>query len=171
LKATAGQQEYSLLSILMPVYNEYFFVEESVRQVLSAPLPNGLKRELIIVDDGSTDGTAERLRQLAECHGEIKLFFQERNRGKGAAVRRAVAKAAGDVFLIQDADLEYDPRDYAALLAPILEGHADVVYGSRFASASARRVLFFRHELGNRFLTLLSNIFTLLSGCCWHKNL
>jgi glycosyltransferase involved in cell wall biosynthesis len=147
-----------LLSILMPVYNERACLRRSVERALAAPLPAGVGRELVMVEDGSTDATPELARALAREHPEtIRLFHQPRNRGKGAAVRRAIEEMRGDFAVIQDADLEYDPADYARLLEPTLHDGADAVYGSRFAARPRRRILNFRHELGNRFLTLLSN--------------
>src|ERR1035437_9289924 len=116
------------LSVIMPVYNEAGTVEEIVGRVLAEPH----EKELVIVDDGSSDGTAEILQRLAAAEPRVRLFRQDPNQGKGAAVRRGIAEATGDILLIQDADLEYDPADYAALLKLIEEGHADVVYGSRF---------------------------------------
>lgn len=148
------------VSILIPVYNERYLIAECLRRVLAAPLPQGLERELIIVDDASTDGTGPILKDIQAKHpGLITLLRHERNLGKGAALRGAIASATGDIFLIQDGDLEYDPADYPALLEPILAGSADVVYGSRF-SGDKRRVLNFWHSKGNRALTTLSNMFT-----------
>lgn len=148
------------ISILIPVFNERYLVGTLVKMVSQAPLPNGFRREIIIVDDHSTDGTWEILESLSKQIPEIKLFRQEKNYGKGAAIQRAIREAAGNIAIFQDADLEYDPNEYIQLLQPILEGHADVVYGSRFAASKSRRVLYFRHTLGNKFLTLLSNLFT-----------
>ncbi|MFA6107702.1 MAG: glycosyltransferase [Candidatus Latescibacterota bacterium] len=149
------------LSVLIPVYNERFFAEELLERALAAPLPEGVERELVVVDDCSTDGTAEILAQVAARHPEqVRLHHHVVNQGKGAAVRTALAQATGTICLIQDADLEYDPREYAALIRPILDGDADVVYGSRFAPAERRRVLHYWHSLGNRLLTGLSNLFT-----------
>ncbi len=152
-----------LLSIVMPVYNEAFYVEQTIRHVLKAPLPDGLERELIIVNDASTDGTREvleRLHSMLEESHRVRLFHQEVNQGKGAAVRRGIDECSGDLILIQDADLEYDPSDYMQLVQPILNGDADAVYGSRYLPAHYRRVLRFWHSHGNRFLTLLSNACT-----------
>ncbi len=147
--------------ILMPVYNERYRVREAITQVLQAELPQGLRRKLIIVNDGSTDGTTPILQEMAQRYPEtITLVEQPRNQGKGAAIRTAIAAAQGDFAIIQDADLEYDPQDYPVLLAPLLADHADVVYGSRFAARAARRVLYFRHSLINRILTTLSNLAT-----------
>ncbi|REJ73827.1 MAG: glycosyltransferase family 2 protein [Acidobacteria bacterium] len=148
----------ALLSIVIPVYDEAATVEELLRRVLAAPLPEPLEREVVVVDDGSTDGSREILRRLAGELG-IRYFEQPENRGKGAALRRGFAEARGDLLLIQDADLEYDPQEYPRLLAPILDDHADAVYGSRFLGGP-HRVLFFWHYLGNRALTLLSNMLT-----------
>ena len=149
------------ISVLIPVFNERYFACSLVGQVLAADLPPGLTRELVVVDDGSTDGTREILETLAAQHGDsLRLVRHNSNRGKGAAVRTAIQHATGDICIIQDADLEYNPRDYGRLLAPILSGDADVVFGSRFASSEYRRVLFFWHSVMNRFLTTLSNIAT-----------
>ncbi len=147
-------------SILIPVYNERYTVAELIRRVLAAPLPAGIERELIVVDDGSTDGTRGILEGLAEAHGEIVYHPQPANRGKGSAIRQAIELATGDFCIFQDADLEYDPRDYERILGPLLSGDADVVYGSRFTPRERRRVLYFWHEIGNRFLTLVSNLLT-----------
>lgn len=146
------------LTIIIPVYNERPTVEKLLRRVLAAPVPGDMARELVVVDDGSTDGSRDLLAQLQDELG-LRYFEQPENRGKGAALRRGFAEATGDILLIQDADLEYDPREYPVLLQPILDGLADVVYGSRFL-AGPHRVLFFWHSLGNRALTTLSNMLT-----------
>ena len=152
------------LSIVMPAYNEMATIAESIRRALEAPLQ--IPKELIVVDDGSTDGTREYLKSLGDLQakegGQAKILFHERNMGKGAAIRTAILHLSGDIILIQDADLEYDPRDYGALLQPILEGRADVVFGNRF-HGGPHRVLYFWHYLGNRIVTTLCNILTNLN--------
>jgi SAM-dependent methyltransferase len=156
--AAGGSQ--TLLSVLMPVYNERAFVRAAVDRVLEAPLPDGVRRELVVVDDGSSDGTAAILDELDAAHEPVRLYRHEKNRGKGAAIRTAIQAAEGEVAIFQDADLEYDPRDHARVIGPILRGDADAVYGSRFAYSEERRVLYYHHMLGNLFLTHLSNCFT-----------
>ena len=154
------------LSVLVPVYNEERTLDEIVRRVSAINIP----KEIILVDDGSKDRSREVLTRLHEENrrggdplNEIKIIFQPENQGKGAALKSAIAHATGDVLLIQDADLEYDPKDYPNLLQPIQDGVADVVYGTRFAGGGAHRVLFFWHSMGNRILTLLSNMLTNLN--------
>ena len=147
------------LSIVMPAYNEAATLRNIVSRVVAVDLP-GIGKELLIIDDGSNDGTRELLRELDGEDG-VRALFHPRNIGKGAAVRTGMLAATGDVVLIQDADLEYDPREYPVLLRPILEGEADVVYGSRFlGTSSGHRVLYFWHRVGNHLLTLMSNVFT-----------
>lgn len=154
----------------MPCYNEQDTIRDIVDSVLSAPRLD-LDIELIIVDDGSKDRSREIIAELADLNPAIKSVLQDQNRGKGAAVRTGIGLATGDIVLIQDADLEYDPNEYPSLLAPIVDGHADVVYGSRFAGGNVRRVLYFWHSIANRMLTLLSNMFTNLNlsdmECCF----
>jgi glycosyltransferase involved in cell wall biosynthesis len=140
------------LSVLMPVYNERATIAEAVRRVLDAELP--VDRELIVIDDGSTDGSADVLAGLD--HPCVRVLTQPHNRGKGAAVRRGIAASSGDFVLIHDADLEYDPRDWPALLRPALEGHAVAVYGSRFTGE--RRNMMFWHWVGNRVISLVTNV-------------
>jgi glycosyltransferase involved in cell wall biosynthesis/phospholipid N-methyltransferase len=147
------------LSILMPVYNERTVVERCLSQVLTAPLPETMERELVIVDDCSTDGTWAILERLAAAFPQIRLYRHERNQGKGAAVRTAIEKASGDFALIQDADLEYDPAEYPRLLRPLLDGHADAVFGSRYMAGEQMRALLFWHSMINKGLTLISNMF------------
>jgi glycosyltransferase involved in cell wall biosynthesis len=151
------------VSIVIPCYNERSTVEELLQRVMAAPLPEGVEREVLVVDDGSTDGTRELLHQLVgRPEFPFRYFEQPENQGKGAAIRRGLAEAQGEIVLIQDADLEYDPRDYPKLLEPILSGDADVVYGSRFLGGP-HRVLFYWHSVGNWVLTTLSNMLTNLN--------
>jgi SAM-dependent methyltransferase len=147
------------LSILMPVYNERTVVERCISLVLTAPVPENMERELVIVDDCSTDGTYAILERLAAAFPQIRLYRHPQNRGKGAAVRTAIEKATGDFSLIQDADLEYDPSEYPILLRPLLAGHADAVFGSRYLAGEQMRVLPFWHSMINKGLTLVSNMF------------
>lgn len=155
-----SQNRPQKLTVVMPVYNERFTVEQVLDAVMAAPLPGGMDREVIVVDDASTDGSWDSICRASEKHPAIRSVRQEKNQGKGAAVRRGIQMATGDVTVIQDADLEYDPNQYAQLLVPILQGDADVVYGSRFLTSGYRRALYFWHTLGNRLLTLMSNILT-----------
>ncbi|MFL6195908.1 MAG: glycosyltransferase [Thermoanaerobaculia bacterium] len=148
------------LSVVIPVYNERFLVAELVRRVLAVSAPEIREIELLLVNDGSRDGTTEILRRLAADHPDQIHLIEQENQGKGAAIRRGIAEATGDLILFQDADLEYDPRDYPRLIRPFLEDGADVVYGSRFLPSERRRVLNYRHTLGNRMLTNLSNWLT-----------
>ena len=145
------------LSIIIPVYNERQTIRDIVQTVQGVELP-GIERELIVIDDGSHDGTRELLETFKSGH--CSVYFHERNRGKGAAVRTGFARASGDIVLIQDADLEYDPAQYPLLISPIVNGDADVVYGSRFISAFPRRALYFSHYVANTLLTLFSNLLT-----------
>jgi glycosyltransferase involved in cell wall biosynthesis len=148
------------LSIVIPVFNERATIQQIVEAVLAVSM-GSIEKELIIVDDCSSDGTREELAKLSGCGTvAIRVLHHERNQGKGAALRTGFAAARGDIVLVQDADLEYDPREYPKLIQPILEGKADVVFGSRFVGGESHRVLYFWHSLGNRFLTLLSNMFT-----------
>jgi glycosyltransferase involved in cell wall biosynthesis len=148
-----------VLSIIIPVFNEVTTIEEILTRVAAVPLI----KELIVVDDFSTDGTREKLDRLAESYVDLKIIHHEKNRGKGCAIRSGLEHVTGDMVVIQDADLEYNPAEYPKLVKPIVEGRADVVYGSRFAGGEEHRVLYFWHYLGNRFLTLLSNMFTNLN--------
>ncbi len=147
------------LSILIPVFNERSTIELLLKRVEAA----SYEKEIILVDDASTDGTREILERLARDHrNQVRLLLHPQNRGKGAAIRTAIEQVTGDIVIIQDADLEYDPQDYPRLLEPILDGHADVVFGNRF-HGGPHRVLYFWHYLGNRFLTNLCNMVTNLN--------
>ena len=147
-----------VLSVIVPCYNERATVREILARVLAVPVA----KEILVVDDGSTDGSRELVEELARREPAIRLLAQDRNRGKGAAVRRGFDEARGEVVIVQDADLEYDPREYPKIIQPILDGDADVVYGSRF-EGHPRRVMFYWHTVGNRFLTWLSNLTTNLN--------
>ncbi len=144
------------LSVVMPVYNERGTLREVVQRVLAVPVD----LELICVDDGSNDGSREVLGELQQQFPQIRVFLQARNMGKGAALRRGIQEALGDYVIIQDADLEYDPAEYPVLLGPLVQGKADVVFGSRFLGGGPHRVLYFWHSVGNWLLTLMSNVFT-----------
>jgi len=146
------------LSVVIPVYNEADTIEQVVERVLATDL----KKEVIVIDDGSTDGTNDHLARLAAAE-TIKVIVHDHNQGKGAALRTGFAAATGDIVIIQDADFEYDPREYAKLIEPIVDGRADAVYGSRFSGGQSHRVLYFWHALGNKLLTLLSNMTTNLN--------
>ncbi len=146
-----------VLSVVIPVYNEIRTIRQNLKRVEDAPLPEGFSREVIIVDDFSRDGTRE---YLATLSGPYRVIYHEKNKGKGAALRAGFAAVTGDYIVIQDADIEYDPREFSDLLKPLLAGKADVVYGSRFMSGRPHAVLRFWHYLGNKFLTAFSNAFT-----------
>jgi glycosyltransferase involved in cell wall biosynthesis len=145
-----------LLTIVVPCYNEKKTIADLIARVLNAPLPAGIDREVIVVDDSSSDGTRDILAGIQDKR--IQVVLHDKNQGKGAALRTGFCRAAGDIVVVQDADLEYNPDEYGKLLKPILDGRADVVYGSRFLTADERRVLYFFHFMGNQFLTFASNL-------------
>lgn len=149
------------LSIVIPVYNEAATISAIVAQVRSVDV--GMEKEILLVDDFSRDGTRDVLSRMGSEHADLKILCHETNRGKGAALRTGFAAATGDIVLIQDADLEYDPQEYPRLLQPILDRHADVVFGSRFLGGGAHRVVYYWHYLGNKLLTTLSNMTTNLN--------
>ena len=154
----SGTDTFNRLSIIIPIYNEKNTLREILKRVQE--VDTGLNTELILVDDYSQDGTRDILKEIDQEN--IRIFYHEKNKGKGAALRTGFSNATGDIILIQDADLEYDPHEYPTLLAPILDGRADVVYGSRFMGG-AHRVLFYWHYVGNKWLTTLSNVFSNLN--------
>ena len=147
------------LSIVVPCYNEKATIRKIISEIQAVKL-GSTKKEIVIVDDGSRDGTRDILQKLARTNKNIKLIFQKTNQGKGAALKRGILATAGDVVIIQDADLEYDPQEYKRLLYPIERGHADVVYGSRFIGGEPHRIIYYRNQVANKFLTTMSNIFT-----------
>ncbi len=160
--SASTQSSLRKLSVVIPAFNEKSTIHQIIDKVINADR-SYLELEVIVVDDCSTDGTWEKLLEISGKDALIRPKQHSRNQGKGAALRTAFQMASGDIVLIQDADLEYDPREYANLLKPILEGNADVVYGSRFRSYNATRVLYFWHRIANGFLTMLSNMFTNLN--------
>jgi glycosyltransferase involved in cell wall biosynthesis len=153
------------LSILIPVYNEAATLHLILEKVQFARLPQGIEKEIIIIDDHSTDGTRLAIESYLAANPAFtaKTFFHDSNKGKGAALHTGIAHATGDYTIVQDADLEYDPNEFSIMLAPVIGGHADVVYGSRFMGGKPHRVLFFWHTIGNKFLTFLSNMMTNLN--------
>lgn len=144
------------LTVVIPVYNEEHFIRHIIARVQAVPV----EKEIVVVNDCSTDATRERLREAEAEHPNLRVFHHEVNQGKGAALRTGFKQATGDIVIIQDADLEYNPTEYPKLMQPIIDGLADVVYGSRFAGGESHRVLYFWHSVGNKFLTLLSNMLT-----------
>jgi glycosyltransferase involved in cell wall biosynthesis len=161
----AIKQKMNTLSIIIPVYNEGNTVHLILDKIKKVVLPENIEKEIIIVDDASTDDTVSCIQAYCKTNDFLKtnVAYHEKNKGKGAALHTGIALATGEYIIIQDADLEYDPKEYLILLQPVLDGFADVVYGSRFMGGNAHRVLFFWHTVGNKFLTTLSNMFTNLN--------
>ncbi|MCB9591637.1 MAG: glycosyltransferase family 2 protein [Sandaracinaceae bacterium] len=149
--------ERPILSVVMPAYNERGTIHSALARVLEAPVES---IEIVVVDDGSTDGTRELLTRGIALDPRVRVILHDKNRGKGAALRTGFSEARGRFVIVQDADLEYDPSDFAQILEPLLAGHADVVYGSRFAGGGAHRVLYYWHSVGNQWLTTASNMLT-----------
>ncbi len=159
------EKKIRTLSIVIPAYNEGATIHRILDRIAEVTLRDGIGKEIIIVNDCSTDNTDEAVRAYMKTHPEapIRYFMHEKNMGKGAALHTAIAKATGEYLVIQDADLEYDPQEYNDLLAPVIKGFADVVYGSRFVGSNPHRILFFWHTIGNNILTFISNMFTNLN--------
>ncbi|HEY8399678.1 MAG TPA: glycosyltransferase family 2 protein [Cytophagaceae bacterium] len=157
--------EFTTLSIIIPVYNEEKTIPLILDKIKNVVLINGISKEIIIVNDSSTDQSEEVIKQYQKANPELKILYltHEKNMGKGRAIRTGIDKATGEFVLIQDADLEYNPMEYNAMLQPVVDGHADVVYGSRFTGDKPHRVLFFWHMVGNKILTFISNMFTNLN--------
>ena len=153
------------LSVIIPVYNEENTVQAILKRVGAVALVNDIEKEIVIINDGSTDGTEGKIQEFLQHHSQLDIRYlsQHKNQGKGAAIHRGIREASGEYLIIQDADLEYDPEEYNLLLRPVLHNQAQVVYGSRFISGQPRRVLFFWHSIGNNFLTFLTNMFTNLN--------
>ncbi len=153
------------LSIIIPVYNEEKTVHLILNKIKNVSLIQNIEKEIVIINDCSSDQTSQSIRKYIAAHSELNIIFFEhtKNLGKGAALHTGISKATGEYTIIQDADLEYDPKEYNILLQPVIDGFADVVYGSRFMGGNAHRVLFFWHTIGNHFLTFLSNMFTNLN--------
>lgn len=156
---------FEKLSIIIPAYNEASTIYKILDKIAAVDLPNNLSKEIVIVDDCSTDETSTSIERYIEKNSSLNIILHKHavNKGKGAALHTAIGIASGDIIVVQDADLEYDPNEYSILLKPILDGHADVVYGSRFMGGKPHRILFFWHSIGNKFLTFLSNMMTNLN--------
>jgi glycosyltransferase involved in cell wall biosynthesis len=155
-------QQFNKLSIIIPAYNEEEFITTVLERLYDLKLPNDIQKEIIVVDDASSDKTVEKVKGFIKLHENLNctLYQQDVNKGKGAAIHRGIENASGEYIIIQDADLEYDPEEYSLLLKPVFKAAADVVYGSRFMGGNPHRILFFWHSIGNKFLTSFSNMFS-----------
>jgi glycosyltransferase involved in cell wall biosynthesis len=157
--------DFKTLSIIIPIYNEEKTIKAVLEKIIDVQLPRDIQKQIIIINDGSSDNSKAIIEEhiLSVPHQNIDFINSEINQGKGASIRKGIQKAIGEFLIVQDADLEYDPNEYILLLNPVLDGHADVVYGSRFRGSNPHRILFFWHTIGNKFLTTISNMFTNLN--------
>ena len=156
---------FNMLSIIIPVYNEEKTISIVLDKVLNVKLPGEISKQILVINDGSTDSTKDVIESYISAHPQnnIELIHSGKNQGKGASIRKGIERSSGEYLIIQDADLEYDPNEFSSLIQPVLDGHADVVFGSRFRGSNPHRILFFWHTIGNKFLTFFSNMFNNLN--------